>query len=64
MLEKSWGLADGAYAKKDFLKPAMSLGMTVGRRPALRFLGSSALLVIQVNSPRTHVIDMIRLPTT
>src|SRR4051794_16951660 len=34
-----WVVADGAYAKKDFLKPAMSLGMTVeptpqGRGPA------------------------------
>jgi hypothetical protein len=27
-----WVVADGAYAKKDFLKPAMSLGMTVVSR--------------------------------
>ena len=28
----TWVVADGAYAKKDFLKPAMSLGMTVVSR--------------------------------
>src|SRR3954454_5035437 len=27
-----WVVADGAYAKKDFLKPAMSLGMNVVSR--------------------------------
>jgi hypothetical protein len=33
-----WVVADGAYAKADFLKPAQALGMTVGPtpRPAAR----------------------------
>ena len=59
-----WVVADGAYAKKDFLKPAMALGMTVVSRlrkdAALRTLPGPRPMGKR-GRPRTYGPDVIDL---